>query len=494
MHTEEAAVQTPAETEPFLSSQQPETKQRSREHTIIFWKLCTAVFLANLAIQILQPAQTQIFESIYCTQWYEQHPTPGVPLHGHIPEPYCKIGPVQTQVSSLKGWLEVALSAPGLIMSVPIGMLSDAFGRRLLLIVNVLTLFLGEAWITFVCWFGGQMPLHATLLAGSLGLLCGGTIVTEMLFVCCLTDVSPGEQLTKSFFRANAFGQFSKVVGPLIAGVLMKLDAWYAIYAGLACLAIMVIMIATIPETLQPKKTTDDTQMAIAEQDANPSQRRRLLLASSTKSVQQVLKIWSDWRLVFVALMYPFKMVHFALDDLIQRYVSDRYGWTLADATMLYSIQAVSTTLVLLFVLPLISDQIDHWYSLSVLQRNVVLTRTSLVVLAFAYFAIGLAPNIPTIVIGLFIETLATGLPSAMRALAAALVAHEDKGRVYSVLAIAETLSAIIAYPVTAQLFNVGLAKGGGAWLGLPYDVIALTAALAFAVMCLLRFERHMRV
>jgi len=195
-----------------------------------------------------------------------------------------------------------------------------------------------------------------------------------------------------------------------------------------------------------------------------------------------------------VALMYPFKMVHFALDDLVQRYVSDRYGWTLADATLLYSIQAVSTTLMLLVILPFMSDQIDRWYSLSVLQRNVVLTRTSLVILAFAYLAIGLAPNIPTMIIGLFVETLATGLPSAMRALAAALVAHEDKGRVYSVLAVAETLSAIVAYPVTAQLFNIGLAKGGGAWLGLPYDVIALGAAMAFGVMCLLRFERRMRV
>ncbi|KAI1616428.1 major facilitator superfamily domain-containing protein [Exophiala viscosa] len=494
MHTEEASVRHPAEAELLLSSPQPDTKQRSRQHTIIFWKLCTAAFFVDLALQILQPAQTQILESIYCAQWYEQHPASGVPLHGHIPESYCKIGPVQTQVSSLKGWLEVALSAPGLLMSIPIGMLSDAVGRRYLFIVNVLTLFLGEAWITFVCWFGGQMPLYTTLLAGSLGLLTGGTIVTEMLFVCCLTDVSPGEQLTKSFFRATAFGQFSKVVGPLIAGALMKVDAWFAVYAGLACLGIMVMMITTIPETLRSKEHTEYTRTATAAQDVKPTYRRRLLLASSSQSVQQVLKIWSDWRLVFVALMYPFKMVHFALDDLIQRYVSDRYGWTLADATLLYSIQAISTTLMLLVILPIISDQIDHWYSLSVLQRNVVLTRTSVAILALAYLAIGFAPNIPIMVIGLFVETLATGLPSAMRALAAALVAHEDKGRVYSVLAVAEALSAIIAYPVTAQLFNIGLAKGGGAWLGLPYDVIALGGAVVFAVMCLLRFERRMRV
>lgn len=299
---------------------------------------------------------------------------------------------------------------------------------------------------------------------------------------------------TKAFFRATACGQSSKVVGPVIAGLLMRVDAWLAVYAGIASLAIMVIIVASIPETLRHEKPTANTRTLTEAQDADPSERRGSVLASSHQSMQQVLKIWSDWRLVFVALMYPFKMVQSALSDLVQRYVSDRYGWTLADATLLYSIQAVSTTLMLFAILPVISDQIDHRYSLSVLQRNVVLTRISLVILAVAYVVIGLAPSIPIMVIGLFIETLATGLPSAMRALAAALVESEDKGRVYSVLAIAETLSTILAYPITAALFNIGLDNGGGAWLGMPYDVIALAAILAFGVMCLLRFERRMSV
>lgn len=192
MHTEEGAVRNPAETEPLLVPQRPDRKQRVGD-TTAFWKLCAASFFVNLGIQLLGPAQTQIFENIYCAQWYERHPTPGLPLHGHIPESYCKIGPVQTQVSWLKGWLEVAVAAPGLVLSIPIGMLADAVGRRHLLILNVLTVFLAEAWITFVSWLDGQMSLRAVWLAGIFGCLSGGMIVTEMLFV--VRTLSPISQL-----------------------------------------------------------------------------------------------------------------------------------------------------------------------------------------------------------------------------------------------------------------------------------------------------------
>jgi len=480
---------------PFLHAPVPESEDKSRVHTTTTWKLYAIVFCVNLGVQILIPAQTQIYENIYCAQWYRQHPVPDLPFNGTIPESYCKIGPVQTQVSSLKGWLEVFMAVPGLLLSIPIGMLADSIGRRLIFTANALSLALMQVWVTFVTWFGGGIPLRAVWLAGGFGLFTGGTMVTEMLFVCMMTDISPEGQLANSFFRATSFAYVSRVLGPLIAGALMRLDPWYAVYLGLACLAFTFAVVVTVPETLQStarSQSTDET--TTLEHDEGPTKKRKFSFAASRSSMRQVLKIWGDWRLVFVALTLPFKIVYLALNDLVQRYVSDRYGWTLANATLLYAVQAATTTLMLLTFLPLVSNHIDKRFSLSVLQKNVVMTRASLFVLAVAYTVIGLAPNTAIMVIGMLIETLSTGLPSTMRALAAALVSTEDKGRVFSVLAVAETLSTMIAYPVTAALFNVGLENGGGAWLGLPYDFVAVAAACACLLMCLLRFERPLRI
>lgn len=186
------------ETDPLLNDglRDPNNADhRQDQHSKIFFKIYIIVFFINLAFQILAPAQTQIYESIYCTQWYEQHPIAGLPVDGKIPESYCKIGPVQTQVSSLKGWLEFFNAAPGLLLSIPMGILTDAIGRRYLMISNITILCLTQVWITAVTWLNGRIPLRAIWLGSSLNLLSGGVVVTEMLFVCILTDISPGEKL-----------------------------------------------------------------------------------------------------------------------------------------------------------------------------------------------------------------------------------------------------------------------------------------------------------
>lgn len=287
-------------------------------------------------------------------------------------------------------------------------------------------------------------------------------------------------------------GYFAKVIGPVIAATLMRFNPWFAIYTGLAFLLGNTILMTTVPETLASRieLEAEDDEQARSPMSKIP----KFSWKDTRESLKEALKIWSDYRLVFVALTYPFRMVCYALGDLIQRYVSDRYHWTLADATLVYSIQAVAAAVMLFTLLPCISGYIDQRYSWSIIRKNVVLSRASLLILVLAYAVIGLAPTAPVMILGLLIETLATGLPATMRALASALVEGADKGRVFSVLAVVETMSAMIAFPLSAAFFNLGLAKGGGAWLGLPYDTISACAAIAFLIMCLLRFEGRIRV
>lgn len=268
----------------------------------------------------------------------------------------------------------------------------------------------------------------------------------------------------------------------------MRVDPWLAVYCGLACFAITLILATTVPETLHKQKSAQPDLIESDPRCSNPEHQRPHPFA-----LQRLVKVWSDWRLVFVALTYPFRLVCYALGDLLQRYVSDRYGWTLANATFVYSLQAVVAGLVLFTLLPFASSQIDQKFTFSILQKNVILSRASLLVLVIAYALIGLAPTPSIMIIGLLVETLSTGFPATLRAIAAALIGDDDRGRVFSVLAIAETLSIMMAYPVTAALFNIGIEKGGGPWLGLPYDIISVAAAVAFTVMCLFRFERRAR-
>lgn len=173
------------ETEPLLhsTSRNLQSHDKPQDHSRTYLKIYVSIFFVNLGSHILSPAQTQIYENIYCTQWYGQHPVVGIPVSGQIPESYCKIAPVQIQISSLKGWLEFFNATPGLLLSIPMGMLTDAIGRRYLLLGNVTVLCLTQVWIAFVTWFGGDIPLRAVWLGASMNLLTGGSIVLDLLLV-----------------------------------------------------------------------------------------------------------------------------------------------------------------------------------------------------------------------------------------------------------------------------------------------------------------------
>ncbi|KAK5051959.1 hypothetical protein LTR84_002763 [Exophiala bonariae] len=488
------------ETEELLVGRAPEIAEQSKpDYTRVFLKLYAVVFLINLGFQVLGPAQVQILERIYCNEWYDKHPTDRVTFQSQIPESLCKIPQVQQQLSTLKGWAEFFGAAPALIVSIPVGKLTDIYGRRIFGIATLTSLFLAQLWTMAIMWFEGAVPLKAIWLSSIFSFFGGGSAGAELILVCVLTDISTAEGLTVAFFRVTSMGYFGKVIGPIIAATLMRFDPWLAIYTGLAFILATCLLMFSIPETLPSRVMLESHD---SERDGQEWTQPRTLRSKIPKfswkdtreSLRDVMKIWSDYRLIFVALTYPFRVVCYALGDLTQRYVSDRYHWTLADATLVYAIQAAAAAIMLFTLLPMISHQIDKRCSWSIIQKNVVLSRASLLTLVFAYAVIGLAPTAPIMIIGLLIETLATGFPATTRALASALVEGADKGSVFAVLAVVETLSAMVAFPISAAFFNLGLAKGGGAWLGLPYDSISVVAAIAFLAMCLVRFERRIRV
>ena len=477
------------DTEPLLPT--PVTSKTHDDHYWTYVRVFAIIWLVNIAFQILQPAQTQIFEDIYCRQYYENSgrgPLPGLGLkQGRLPEELCKAGAVQKQVSSLKGWLEFYDAMPGLVMAIPIGILSDLFGRRPFFNLCFFVLAVQQAWITIVTLMPDTIPLEAIWWKGLLNFLSGGIITAEMLFAVMVTDITPQEQMSNVFFMAGAVGSSTSVIGPIIAAALMEYNAWWAVWIGLGCLVAILPLVITSPETL---RRHHDYQRLDEEPGAAPS-RLQTAFRLIVSAFRELGLVWTDWRLVFLVLLYPFRMMGNALGDLLIRYVSNRYNWTLADATFLYSIQAASATLVLFFLLPWFADLLERRYNLSAVQKNVALSRLALFTLALAYLIEGFAPRVWVLLVGLLIQTLASGSPGALRALAGCMVESKDNGRVFCVLAISETLSNMMAFPATAWLFNKAIEKGDVAWLGLPFYVTSVMALLAAGTMCLLRFERR---
>jgi len=86
----------------------------------------------------------------------------------------------------------------------------------------------------------------------------------------------------------------------------MRLSPWYPILCGMALLLISSILSFTVPETLQ-KVEMDDMEI-ISNQLGQTSILGQLKGARSAyvQSLRELASIWADWRLVSLALLYPF--------------------------------------------------------------------------------------------------------------------------------------------------------------------------------------------
>jgi MFS-type transporter involved in bile tolerance (Atg22 family) len=276
----------------------------------------------------------------------------------------------------------------------------------------------------------------------------------------------------------------------------MRLNAWYAILFGVPLLFIASLLTFMVPETRKTAGKSSHSDEADRDGDDDsqsppnkPVNRIKAFLATYVQALREVTSIWKNWRLLFLAVLVPFRIMTNALEELMQRYVSYRYDWTLGDAAFLHSLQAVVAGMILLVALPWISSALDL-RGIGAVRKNVLIAETSLALLALGFAIQGLAPTVAVLIVGLLVETLGSGVPASIRALAGALSGDADHSRVFGGLTISETASIMLVYPLSAALFNAGTDLGGGIWLGLPFYSTAAAAALITFIMCFLRFER----
>jgi hypothetical protein len=279
----------------------------------------------------------------------------------------------------------------------------------------------------------------------------------------------------------------------------MRKNIWYPIWLGLALQAVSILAAFALPETLNGSESNKGDQMAApgtrSEGDSltsvspPPSKTANHIYAEVVASFKALANIFGDWRMAVLAGLYPVRMMYMAVSDPLPRYISYRYHWSFASATYLLSLQALGSTLCLFVLLPIVSDQLGKSFELSAVQKNVVLARLSLGILALGLLFQGLAPTIPTLICGLLFGTFGVGAGPALRALASSLIDHKDNGKVFTGLAVAETISMMVAFPAVAGLYNAGIGKGGVVWLGIPFDITGLIVGLSTVLLYFLTFE-----
>lgn len=100
---------TPSEATPLLqppTSPSPILRAKKASPFFIVTIAILWVLIIEFGDELINPAQTRVFESIYCQLYYREH-DPGLigsDGRGGVDEKWCKIPVVQGQVAMLKGW------------------------------------------------------------------------------------------------------------------------------------------------------------------------------------------------------------------------------------------------------------------------------------------------------------------------------------------------------------------------------------------------------
>lgn len=119
----------------------------------VYWRpaiFCTLIYLLmGIGYFISAAPQLRLLESIICQQYYEGSESSA--SEAGIPEHLCKEGPVQAALAQLLGWQSFFDNIPGLLLTLPYGILADKYGRRLIMTLSFVGQFVGMSWVLIVC-------------------------------------------------------------------------------------------------------------------------------------------------------------------------------------------------------------------------------------------------------------------------------------------------------------------------------------------------------
>ncbi|KAH1909192.1 uncharacterized protein AFUA_5G12740 [Aspergillus fumigatus Af293] len=457
--------------------------QAAGDNTINCWRILAissiVFFFVDFGFYLTVPAQTRIFEEIICRQYTAQGD--------------CKIAPVQSELAAVNGWKDTFDALPGILLSIPYGVLADRIGRKPCLLLGLLGVILGESWTRLVCFWPQILPLRLVWLAGVFRLLGGGDLVVSSLVSVIVADVFHDKDRATALFQLSAAVMIAELLAIPLGGALMAWSSpWLPFVLGLLTLAAGIPLVAfLLPETLpEPSfernqcRTVEEEDVEEGRSDASFAARLRVLFSAINFITQ---------RNIFLALaMFLASSLSRQSTSLLLQYSSTRYGWTIPRASLFLSVRGLVTLAVYLVLMPALSGVLTATTSLSAMQKDRRMAQLSGILSAAGLGMVALAAIPEWYVAGLVISALGAGFIVFARSLATQLVTPAQRSTLYAAVAVVQSVGALAAGPLLADLFRAGLTLGREK-MGLPFLFAGLLVGLAVAAVSAVRDNDNLR-
>jgi MFS family permease len=175
---------------------------KEKNNRFVFYVCLITLFIINGGASVSVPPTTSILQDLLCERHYAQR---GLTRAG-TDELDCKIEPVQSSLSMLRGVVGLLTLLPGLLLGVPYAALAESWGIKRVLLLSVTGIISCEVWFNLVCWFGRNLPLQLIYLTPLGYLVGGGPSVGGPLLYVLVADYSPAElRLVPLLQRRSSF-------------------------------------------------------------------------------------------------------------------------------------------------------------------------------------------------------------------------------------------------------------------------------------------------
>lgn len=474
------------------------------------------VFLQTSGEQLMDSPRMRIIEAIICYGHYESHDpskivrrrdvvSPGA-VDG-VDESWCKIDAVQAQLADLGAYQQVLDGLPGLLLALPFGWAADRFGRRPFMLSGFASCVVRWAWVQYVCWSWQQYSINWTLLSSLNGLFAGSTSVLYTLIFVVISDITPQEEQTNVFFQIGAASLFPILMMPPLSALLMRTSPWIPEFGGLSLLCIAFGFVLLIPETLHSQKvlpascTQDsDRQPVSTMSTASPTATgtfstactsdQGLIVATPSQAPRhRHVSRYLYWAMVVTILPFTEHLLIAGTAQLQLQFLTLRFGLAISQATLFISFRAACSIVLLLVLLPRLSDAMTGPWGYSGRIKDLYLARFSLLMQAVGWIGTGLSTNIICVAVSMATSTMGSGTALFLRSLASTFVPADRTGTMFGFISTIDILGSMAGAPILAASFEWGM-RIGGFWLGSPFYIIGILSTVFVGLLWTINSKR----
>lgn len=462
------------EDEPLLN---PNARSYRTRSVIILVAL--VIVITSVAGGLIGLPFVRLIEDAICQEHYASRPVEGgLFMTSDLDEAHCKVDAVQARLAYILAVQEMLDAIAGFTFALPYGLVADRIGRTKVLALSFLGIWLAGCWAGLVVWQRNLFPIWTIWFSTAFQAIGGGPGIPMTMIYTIITDVQVEAERTNTFFYISVCGMIADLIAPTLAASLMTVSSWLPFTIGISAMAFAMLLTLSIPETYHARTslTPSPSEGAVV---AQPKPYGLL------HHLNQILAMFKSRSLCLIFVSFVGENLILKNNGFAMRYVSKRFSWPLSRFGYFMSARALVGILIYLIILPRISSFLQHRMLFSPLRKNLLLARTMGIILAIGLF-LAAGPTLGSVLSGLLLVTIGSSSTTICRSIAAHFVDSRHVAFMYTFLNLLNTAGAILASPLLASTFVLGM-KWGGDWQGLPYLCLGILGTISAIALFLIR-------